>query len=87
MAAFVCAQQQPSPPYPFQDPTLSMEQRVNNIISLMTLDEKIACLGTNPNVPRLGIRGTNHSEGLHGLALGGPDGTSTRVKRPGAAGW
>jgi beta-glucosidase len=60
--------------YPFQNPDLPSEQRVANIISLMTLDEKIACLGTNPNVPRLGIRGTNHSEGLHGLALGGPGG-------------
>src|SRR5450759_2148719 len=60
--------------YPFQNPDLPLEQRVDNIISLMTLDEKIACLGTNPSVPRLGIRGTGHSEGLHGLALGGPGG-------------
>jgi len=60
--------------YPFQNPDLPAGQRVANIVSLMTLDEKIACLGTNPNVPRLGIRGTNHSEGLHGLALGGPGG-------------
>ena len=40
----------------------------------MTVEEKIACLGTNPSVPRLGIKGTGHSEGLHGLALGGPGG-------------
>jgi beta-glucosidase len=60
--------------YPFQNPNLPAEERVANIISLMTLEEKIACLGTNPSVPRLGIRGTNHSEGLHGLALGGPGG-------------
>jgi beta-glucosidase len=31
-------------------------------------------LGTRPNVPRLGIQGTGHVEGLHGLALGGPGG-------------
>lgn len=37
----------------------------------MTLEEKIACLGTQPNVPRLGIQGTDHAEGLHGLAMGG----------------
>ncbi|MGA2135151.1 MAG: glycoside hydrolase family 3 C-terminal domain-containing protein [Bryobacteraceae bacterium] len=61
-------------PYPFQNPDLSVEQRVDNIISLMTLDEKISCLGTNPSVPRLGIKGTGHVEGLHGLALGGPGG-------------
>ena len=70
-AAFAAAQPQT---YPFQDPNLPAEQRVNNIISLMTLDEKIACLGTNPSVPRLGIKATGHSEGLHGLALGGPGG-------------
>src|SRR5450759_1337103 len=64
--AMVCAQQQTPPEqvYRFQDPNLPVEQRVNNIISLMTLDEKIACLGTNPNVPRLGIRGTGHSLSL-----------------------
>jgi beta-glucosidase len=69
--SFAAAQQQT---YPFQDPNLPTEQRVNNIVSLMTLDEKIACLGTNPSVPRLGIKATGHSEGLHGLALGGPGG-------------
>jgi beta-glucosidase len=62
------------PPYLFQDPSKPVEERVNNIISLMTLKEKIACLGTNPSVPRLGIKGSDHVEGLHGLALGGPGG-------------
>jgi len=58
--------------YPFEDPNLPIEQRVDNIVSLMTLDEKIRCLGTDPNVPRLGIRGSRHIEGLHGVAMGGP---------------
>lgn len=58
--------------YPFQNSNLSIEERVNNIISLMTLDEKINCLSTNPSVPRLGIKGSSHVEGLHGLAKGGP---------------
>jgi beta-glucosidase len=58
--------------YPFQDPNLSIEERVANIVSLMTLDEKIACLGTNPSVPRLGIKASPHVEGIHGLAQGGP---------------
>jgi beta-glucosidase len=35
-------------------------------------------LGTDPTVPRLGIVGTNHVEGLHGLALGGPGGWGGR---------
>ena len=58
--------------YPFQNPNLSIEERVDNIISLLTLDEKIACLSTDPSVRRLEIKGTRHVEGLHGLAKGGP---------------
>ncbi len=64
--------------YPFQDPTLGMEKRIDNIISLLTLDEKISCLSTNPSVPRLGIKGTGQMEGLHGVALGGPGGWGRR---------
>jgi len=60
--------------YPFGDPDLPIEARVDDILSRMTLDEKVACLGTIPNVPRLGIWGTGHVEGLHGLAMGGPGG-------------
>jgi beta-glucosidase len=58
--------------FPFQNPDLPMEVRIKNILSLMTLDEKVACLGTNPSVPRLGIKGSGHVEGIHGLAQGGP---------------
>ncbi|MDT5120994.1 MAG: beta-glucosidase [Acidobacteriota bacterium] len=58
--------------YPFQNPDLPIEERLNNLLSLMTLDEKIACLGTNPSVPRLGVKGSGHVEGIHGLAQGGP---------------
>jgi beta-glucosidase len=58
--------------HPFRNPDLPAGQRIDNLISLMTLDEKVACLGTNPSVPRLGVKGSGHSEGLHGLAQGGP---------------
>lgn len=58
--------------YPFQNPSLPIETRVSNIVSLMILEEKIDNLGTVPSVPRLGIKGAGHVEGLHGLALGGP---------------
>ena len=58
--------------YPFQDTKLNDEQRLDNLISLLTLDEKINCLSTKPAVPRLGITGTRIVEGLHGLALSGP---------------
>jgi beta-glucosidase len=58
--------------YPFQDVRLTEEERIKNIISLLTLDEKISCLSTRVSVPRLGIKGTRTIEGLHGLAYSGP---------------
>ncbi len=58
--------------HPFQNPDLPIEQRIDNILSLMTIDEKIECLDTNPSVPRLGIKGSGHVEGIHGLTQGGP---------------
>ena len=64
---------QPQPnQYPFQNPDLPIEQRIDNILSLMTIDEKIECLDTDPSVPRLGIKGSGHVEGIHGLTQGGP---------------
>ncbi|MFL9837351.1 glycoside hydrolase family 3 C-terminal domain-containing protein [Flavobacterium sp. ST-75] len=66
------AAQQKGYQYPFQNPDLDTERRINNLLSLMTLDEKINALSTDPSVPRLGVKGTGHVEGLHGLALGGP---------------
>ena len=58
--------------FPFQNPELSVEARIDSLISLLTLEEKVHCLSTNPSIPRLQIRATGHVEGLHGLALGGP---------------
>jgi beta-glucosidase len=58
--------------YPFQNINLSEDKRIRNLISLMTLDEKINCLSTRLSVPRLGIKGTRTVEGLHGLAYSGP---------------
>ncbi|MGA3026146.1 MAG: glycoside hydrolase family 3 C-terminal domain-containing protein [Bryobacteraceae bacterium] len=57
--------------YPFQDPGLPLEQRVDNILSLMTVDEKISCLEFNSGVPRLHIPSAGWSEGLHGLVRKG----------------
>jgi beta-glucosidase len=74
-AATLCSQ-----PYPFQDTGLDDEVRLDNLISLMTLDEKINCLSTRPAVPRLGINGTRIVEGLHGLALSGPANWAVRGK-------
>jgi beta-glucosidase len=58
--------------YPFQNPDLPLEERVDNIVSLMTLPEKISLFGVWPGVPRLGIRPLGSVEGLHGVARGGP---------------
>ncbi|ADQ80256.1 glycoside hydrolase family 3 domain protein [Paludibacter propionicigenes WB4] len=58
--------------FPFQNTGLPDNERLDNLLSLMTLDEKVNALSTNLGVPRLGIRNTGHSEGLHGMALGGP---------------
>ncbi|HEX7329977.1 MAG TPA: glycoside hydrolase family 3 C-terminal domain-containing protein [Pyrinomonadaceae bacterium] len=72
VALLVPRASQPSQQYPFQNPDLPIEQRIDNILSLMTIDEKIECLDTNPSVPRLGIKGSGHVEGIHGLTQGGP---------------
>ena len=57
--------------YPFQNVAISDDDRIRNLISLMTTDEKINCLSTRISVPRLGIKGTHTVEGLHGLAYSG----------------
>jgi beta-glucosidase len=61
--------QQPS--HPFQNPALSAEKRIDNLLSLMTVEEKIACLGTNTGVPRLGVPNFGNSEGIHGVVQRG----------------
>ena len=48
--------------YPFQNTGLSDDKRVDNLLSLMTIDEKVNALSTNLGIPRLGIRNTGHSE-------------------------
>ena len=53
--------------YLFNDPSLPMEKRIDNLLSLMTVDEKVACLGTNTAVPRLGVPNIGSSEGIHGV--------------------
>jgi beta-glucosidase len=53
--------------YPFNDPTLSEDKRIDNLLSLMTTDEKIAVLGTQTSVPRLSVPNIGSSEGIHGV--------------------
>src|ERR1043166_4292007 len=56
--------------YPFQDPSLPMEKRVNDLISRLTLDEKVyQMLNVTPAIKRLGIPAYDWwNECLHGVA-------------------
>ena len=69
----VLAAQSAAHAYPFRDPSLDLEKRVDDVLSLMTVDEKIGSLDTSGVVvPRLGIAGTPIGEALSGVVLGGP---------------
>ena len=78
--ATACAQAAVSPETRavYADSTAAPEKRITDLLHRMTLEEKIDAFSTNPTVPRLGIVGTGHVEGLHGLALGGPGGWEGR---------
>lgn len=56
--------------YPFLDPSLPLETRVNDLVGRMTLEEKISqMLNSAPAVERLGIPAYNWwNECLHGVA-------------------
>ena len=68
----LCLQTSAQQTQAFQDTTLTDEQRVDHLLSILTLDEKINLLSTDLGVPRLNIPRCGHYEGLHGLTLGGP---------------
>ncbi|MBK7106255.1 MAG: glycoside hydrolase family 3 C-terminal domain-containing protein [Ignavibacteriae bacterium] len=56
--------------YPYQNPNLSSEERANDLISRLTIEEKAALMcDVSDAIPRLGIKKFNWwSEALHGLA-------------------
>jgi beta-glucosidase len=58
---------------PYKNPKLPTEQRVNDLVSRMTLEEKVSQLThTAAAIPRLGVPQYNWwSEGLHGVARAG----------------
>jgi beta-glucosidase len=58
---------------PFRNASVPVEERVINLISQMTLDEKISqTMMTSPAIPRLGIPAYDWwNEGLHGVARAG----------------
>ncbi|KAK8704352.1 hypothetical protein V6N13_047979 [Hibiscus sabdariffa] len=68
---FACDSSDPATKtYPFCEPTLPISQRVRDLVSRLTLDEKISQLiNSAPAIPRLGIPEYQWwSEALHGLA-------------------
>ncbi|MBN1309639.1 MAG: hypothetical protein JXA18_17090, partial [Chitinispirillaceae bacterium] len=73
--------------YPFQNTSLPIEERVDNIVSLLTTDEKLKLLRQNePAISRLGLKAfTYWTEGLHGIGWG-QSGTLTGTQFPQAYG-
>jgi beta-glucosidase len=71
VAPLLSAQQ--SYEFPYQNPGLSVEARVNDLVSRMTVDEKISqMMNTAPAVDRLGIPAYDWwNECLHGVARAG----------------
>ncbi|MCX6268097.1 MAG: glycoside hydrolase family 3 C-terminal domain-containing protein [Bacteroidetes bacterium] len=59
--------------FPFQNPNLPLQIRVDDLISRMTLPEKISELGSNaPGIERLGLKAYNYwNEALHGVMAAG----------------
>ena len=64
---------QQSPSFPFQNPSLPVTQRVDDLVRRMTLEEKASQMRhAAPAIPRLGIPAYDWwSEGLHGIARSG----------------
>lgn len=58
------------PAYPFRNPSLTVDQRVDDLLGRLTLDEKISLLHQyQPAIPRLGIPSfRTGTEALHGVA-------------------
>lgn len=56
--------------YPFQNPDLPLEERVNDLVSRFTLEEKIELMCQyQAEIPRLGVQKYKHgTEGAHGVA-------------------
>jgi beta-glucosidase len=58
---------------PYQDLSLSFEARAKDLVSRMTLDEKVSQMkDVAPGIPRLGVPSYNWwNEALHGVARSG----------------
>ena len=72
-ACFLSAQQPAPETLPYQNASLPTQERVDDLVSRMTLEEKVSQLiNTAPAIPRLGVPAYDWwSEGLHGIARSG----------------
>jgi beta-glucosidase len=77
-AVAACAQEK----YPFRDTSLPDSARIQDLLSRLTLEEKVLLMSDHPKIPRLGVEFSGQVEGLHGLALGGPGGWGGRGRQP-----
>ncbi|MFC4476385.1 glycoside hydrolase family 3 C-terminal domain-containing protein [Flavobacterium chungangensis] len=68
--SFLCSAQNNIAKYPFQNTDLTFEERVENLVEQLTLEEKVAqMLNAAPAIPRLGIPAYDWwNETLHGVA-------------------
>ncbi len=73
VTALTASAQTASPKYPFQDPSLPRQERVENLLSLLTPEEKVGLMmNKSISVDRLGIPSYNWwSEACHGVRQGG----------------
>ena len=72
LLAFVSRAQLPSPP-PYKNPNLPIEVRVADLMSRLTLEEKVAqMMNATPAIERLGVPAHDYwNEALHGVARSG----------------
>ena len=75
LAGMASCKQEPQvkPEYPFNDPSLSKEERVNDLLGRLTAEEKVTMMMNNSAaIERLGIPAYNWwNEALHGVARAG----------------
>ena len=73
MATFIAALPIMGQKYPYQDQTLTAEQRATDLVTRLTLEEKVALMqNASPAIPRLGIKAYDWwNEALHGVGRAG----------------
>ena len=73
LGAILCSAPSFGQSMPYQNPELSPEQRAEDLLSRLTLEEKAALMqNSSPAIPRLGIKAYDWwNEALHGVARAG----------------